>query len=165
MTPYLSDREALDRAVVVAIQAHAGVCSKDGDPYILHPLRLATRLLADGYTLQMATIALLHDVVEDTPTTVTDLTAMGFSSNVTTGVDLMTRRSGEGYPEYIKRMRERADVMIVKYYDMDDNLDVSRLNRIPDVTTRERLAEKYELGKKLLIGYGVREYMNPQAYR
>jgi (p)ppGpp synthase/HD superfamily hydrolase len=51
----------LERAVVIAAEAHAGVVDKAGAPYILHPLRLMLQMSTDEDRI----VAVLHDVVED----------------------------------------------------------------------------------------------------
>ena len=48
-------------------------------PYICHPLAVARLVLDLGMDSESIAAALLHDVVEDTPTTLTDLTAASVS--------------------------------------------------------------------------------------
>ena len=59
----------VERAFYVAKKAHEGQFRRSGDPYIIHPLAVAN-ILADLH-LDHETLmaALLHDVIEDTPTT------------------------------------------------------------------------------------------------
>jgi len=45
-------------------------------------------------------VAVLHDVIEDTETTLKELESMGFGPDVIAGVDAMTRRPGEDYFDY-----------------------------------------------------------------
>ena len=54
--------EQLALGIEVAVLAHKGQYDKAGKPYILHPLHLMNQLMFDK---QLATIAVLHDVVED----------------------------------------------------------------------------------------------------
>ncbi|MEQ8936356.1 MAG: HD domain-containing protein, partial [Amphiplicatus sp.] len=68
-----ADEDLLNRAYVFAMKAHGGQTRKSGDPYFTHPLSVAsilTELKADPATVATA---LLHDVVEDTETTVDDI--------------------------------------------------------------------------------------------
>ncbi len=53
----------LERALALAANAHAGQEDKAGQPYILHPIRVMLNVRTD----EERTVALLHDVVEDTP--------------------------------------------------------------------------------------------------
>lgn len=61
-----ADTAILQRAYVVAEEAHSGQVRKSGDPYITHPLAVAMILAELGMTPVTLAAALLHDVVEDT---------------------------------------------------------------------------------------------------
>ena len=50
-----------EKALMIAVQAHSGQTDKQGKPYILHPLAVASQL----DSLELKTIALLHDTIED----------------------------------------------------------------------------------------------------
>ena len=63
------DIEQIEQAYGVARAAHSGQYRHSGEPYITHPLAVA-KILADWHLdAQALRAALLHDVVEDTPTT------------------------------------------------------------------------------------------------
>ena len=65
-----TNSKLLDRAIVFATKAHSGTLrKKDGIPYILHPMEVAS--IAGGITTdeEVLTAALLHDTVEDTNVT------------------------------------------------------------------------------------------------
>ena len=65
-----TNSKLLDRAIVFATKAHSGTLrKKDGIPYILHPMEVAS--IAGGITTdeEVLTAALLHDTVEDTDVT------------------------------------------------------------------------------------------------
>jgi (p)ppGpp synthase/HD superfamily hydrolase len=65
-----TNSELLDRAIAFATKAHSGTLrKKDGIPYILHPMEVAS--IAGGITTdeEVLTAALLHDTVEDTNVT------------------------------------------------------------------------------------------------
>ena len=66
--------EKIDKAFQFAKQAHSGVKRRSGEPYILHPIAVA-RIVAKDIGLGSTSIcaSLLHDVVEDTDTTVEDI--------------------------------------------------------------------------------------------
>ena len=55
----------LEDAIALAVEAHRGQVDRAGLPYVLHPLRVMLRL--DSETERI--VAMLHDVVEDTPAT------------------------------------------------------------------------------------------------
>lgn len=114
----------LETAIEVALLAHKGQKDKAGMPYILHPLRVAQSLTYDE---DLAMIAVLHDVVEDTHIDLAALERYGFSERVLTGVDAMTKRKDEKYDDYIARVAQNFDACRVKMADVADNKDFKRL--------------------------------------
>ncbi|WP_273654634.1 RelA/SpoT family protein [Cellulomonas fimi] len=61
-----ADLTVVEQAYVVAEKAHRGQLRKSGDPYITHPVAVATILAELGMTPSTLAAALLHDTVEDT---------------------------------------------------------------------------------------------------
>lgn len=135
----------LAEAIALASEAHVNQTDKAGAPYILHPLRMMQRL--DGETER--TVAVLHDIVEDTPWTLDDLRAMGFSREVVEAVDCLTRRAEETYDEFIERAKGHPIARRVKLIDIEDNLNIMRLSELTDKDI-ERL-RKYHRIRQLLI--------------
>ncbi|ATB36548.1 guanosine-3',5'-bis(diphosphate) 3'-pyrophosphohydrolase [Cystobacter fuscus] len=125
----------LEDALELAVRAHRGQRDKAGQPYILHPLRVMARL--DTETERM--VALLHDVVEDTPYTLERLRELGYSEEVLGALERLTKAEGEDYAAFIERVRPHPLARRVKLADLEDNMDVRRL---PAVTAKdaERLA-------------------------
>jgi GTP pyrophosphokinase len=64
-----ADVELIGRAYDVAASWHQGQTRRSGDPYITHPLAVATILAETGADDQMLCAALLHDAIMDTPYT------------------------------------------------------------------------------------------------
>lgn len=124
----------LEDAIALAVKAHTGQVDKAGQIYILHPLRVM--FAVEGETAQI--VAVLHDVVEDSDTTFVDLLAMGYSTEVLSALDCLTRRDGETYMEFVQRAKVNPIARQVKLADMEDNMDVRRLTQITD-KDRERL--------------------------
>jgi (p)ppGpp synthase/HD superfamily hydrolase len=85
--------------------------------------------LKDVYDLQ--TIALLHDIIEDTDYTEEQLRE-DFSSRVADAVMLLTKVEGESYQEYIVRLAKNEDVRLVKIADLTHNMDITRLGKLTD---------------------------------
>lgn len=104
----------------VARLAHAGQRDKSDAPYINHPERIA-KAMPDSPS---KTVAWLHDVLEDTPVTVEGLRVFGFSEDVITAVRIVTRTPGEGYRDFIRRIRDSGNPVAirVKVGDLTDNL-------------------------------------------
>ncbi|WP_108717487.1 bifunctional (p)ppGpp synthetase/guanosine-3',5'-bis(diphosphate) 3'-pyrophosphohydrolase [Miniimonas sp. S16] len=67
------DLAVIERAYLAAERAHEGQLRKSGDPYITHPVAVATILAELGLTSSTLAAALLHDTVEDTPYTLDQL--------------------------------------------------------------------------------------------
>ena len=134
----------LEKAIQCAVKAHAGQKDKAGAPYILHPLRIMMKMEnQDGMIA-----AMLHDVVEDSSATLADLRAEGFSEEVIAAVDHLTRREGEAYEIFINRLRHNPLAVKVKLADLEDNMDI---RRIENVTERdiERM-QKYQAAREKL---------------
>lgn len=136
----------LEDAIALAVQAHKGQVDKAGEVYILHPLRVM--FAVEGETARM--VAILHDVVEDSETTFDDLRAMGYSDEVLTALDGLTRRDDETYMEFVHRAKLNPIARQVKLADMEDNMDMRRLTEITD-KDRERL-NRYRNAWKFLKG-------------
>ena len=125
----------LEDAIALAVEAHRGQRDKAGQTYILHPLRVMLRL--NGELERM--VAVLHDVVEDSPYTLERLRGLGYPEEVLDALEHLTKREGETYEAFIERVRPHALARRVKLADLEDNMDVRRL---PAVTAKdaERLA-------------------------
>lgn len=126
----------LEHAISLAVDAHKGQFDKAGQPYILHPLRVMLRL--SGETEQI--VGILHDVVEDSDTTLDDLRQMGYSEEIVTALDHVTRRDTETYEEFVQRSRQNPIARRVKQADLEDNMDVRRLSNSPSQQDLQRLA-------------------------
>lgn len=99
MKPRVSERQfkQLHDAFDFAREAHKTQVRKTGEPYILHPISVA-QICAEELKLDTnsVTAAFLHDVVEDTPYTVKDIT-LRFGEDVSFLVNVVTKRKKEAY--------------------------------------------------------------------
>jgi len=121
-------KEQLNHAIEIAISAHEGqLDTNNGRPYIEHPFRVMNA----GQTLQEKIVGVLHDVIEDTPWTLEQLRAEGFSEEIVEGVDAMSRRDNESYDEYLLRVEKNDIATRVKINDLSDNMDIRRWNEVP----------------------------------
>ncbi|NIP48590.1 MAG: HD domain-containing protein, partial [Gammaproteobacteria bacterium] len=82
--------DALQKAINLAQKAHHNQVRKSGEPYFFHPLRVAH--LAARHWMDFASVnaAILHDVVEDTPTTLEDVSRI-FGEETSLLVDGLTK--------------------------------------------------------------------------
>jgi len=118
----------LNDAIILAASKHEGQLDRAGLPYILHPLRL----MLEQTTEVRRMAAVLHDVVEDTDVTLDDLREMGYSEEVVTAVDALTRRDGEAWEDYIERVASVPDAVVIKRADLTHNMDLRRLPEVKD---------------------------------
>lgn len=123
-----ADMSTLTRAILLAAKAHDGQTDKGGNPYILHPIRLASK----ANTTEESIVAVLHDVVEDSSITLFDLKNEGFSATIIEALDYLTRRADESYEGFIKRIKLNSLATKVKLLDLEDNCDVSRIPHMTD---------------------------------
>ena len=114
----------LEKAIALAATQHAGQLDKGGQPYILHPLRLMLQF--SNPTVQI--IAVLHDILEDTSTTAEDLEALGFSAEIIQAIQALTKQTGESRLEAAKRTALNSLATQVKYIDVLDNMNLTRIN-------------------------------------
>lgn len=120
----------LATAIALASKLHESQTDKGGKPYILHPLRIMMRLRTNDEELMA--IAVLHDVVEDCSITFDDLRELGMTQRVIDGVDLLTKRPGFTYFQFIERLAGNRDALLVKREDLRDNSDLTRLKGITE---------------------------------
>lgn len=116
------------KALQIATEAHFNAVDKGGHSYILHPLRIAMRLRTQDEELM--SIAIMHDVVEDTKITFEDLLKFGFSARVVDALRLLTHQKGVSYDDYIDAMRNNIDALKIKREDLRDNSDITRLKGV-----------------------------------
>ena len=120
----IQDREMLEKAIAIAVNAHIGQVDKAGKAYILHPLRLMMKMDIEEAMI----VAVLHDTVEDTNVTIESLRQEGFSENILAAVEAVTRKEGEPYVDFIQRIKPNPLATKVKIADLEDNSDLSRLD-------------------------------------
>ncbi len=138
----------LEKAIEIAARAHAGHRDKAGQPYILHPLRVMLGVHSE--TARIA--AVLHDVVEDTATTMADLRKEGFSGDVLAVVNALTHRKqeSEAYAAYLARVKSNPTAIEIKLCDLRDNLDPGRLACV--TAADEQRCKKYRNAWQFLTG-------------
>ena len=112
-----------------AARWHEGQRDKAGKPYVTHPERVAGRLSAP----EEQVVAWLHDTVEDTGLTLREI-ENAFGPETAAAVDAVSRRPGEDWEDYLRRVKQNEVARKVKISDLIDN---SNLSRIPVVTLRD----------------------------
>ncbi len=112
-----------------AVRWHEGQRDKAGQPYVTHPERVAGRLSSP----EEQVVAWLHDTVEDTGLTLREI-ENAFGPETAAAVDAVSRRPGEDWEDYLRRVKQNEVARKVKISDLIDN---SNLSRIPAVTLRD----------------------------
>ena len=100
----------LDKAIRIAAKAHEGQTDKTGQPYILHPLRVM--FMRRNETERIC--AVLHDVIEDSDITIEYLRKEGFSEEVLSALDALTKRENENNDDFIGRVIKNKTACKVK---------------------------------------------------
>ena len=125
--------EVIDKAFKFARDAHQGIRRRSGEPYIMHPLAVATIVSQEiGLGSTSISAALLHDVVEDTDYTVEDIKAQ-FGEKIARIVDGLTKISGgifgdkaslqaENFRKLLLTMADDVRVVLIKMADRLHNM-------------------------------------------
>lgn len=118
----------LEKALQIAVKAHSGQIDKAGSAYIFHPIRVSNRCSTDDERI----VALLHDTIEDTEVATEYLLMEGFPRNIVDAILSVTRNEDESYDDFIKRSRLNPIGRQVKLHDLEDNMDITRLNELTE---------------------------------
>ncbi|MBQ0119781.1 MAG: bifunctional (p)ppGpp synthetase/guanosine-3',5'-bis(diphosphate) 3'-pyrophosphohydrolase [Bacteroidales bacterium] len=125
--------EIIEKAFNFACSAHAGVRRRSGEPYILHPIAVATIVSQEiGLGSTSICAALLHDVVEDTDYTVEDIETH-FGKKIASIVEGLTKISGgifgdhasaqaENFRKLLLTMSDDIRVVLIKMADRLHNM-------------------------------------------
>lgn len=135
-----SDQDIVAIADAIAVEAHRGQTDKLGNHYIDHPRSVARRVdPADGAAVAAA---LLHDVVEDSEFTASDLVDRGIPAGVVAAVQLLTRHDDVPDVDYYAAIVKDPVALAVKLADLADNTDPARLGLL-DEAMQTKLITKY----------------------
>lgn len=137
-----------NKAMKIAYAAHHGQLDYNGIPYIFHPFHLAESM-DDEIS---CTVALLHDVMEDTTVTMETLEEE-FPPEVISALKLLTHDDRTDYFDYVRAIKTNPVARKVKLADLAHNSDQSRC--VGSDLTEEKLAywrSKYEKARNILTG-------------
>ncbi|QUX27637.1 bifunctional (p)ppGpp synthetase/guanosine-3',5'-bis(diphosphate) 3'-pyrophosphohydrolase [Nocardiopsis akebiae] len=153
-----ADVALLSRAYAVAEHLHKEQRRKSGEPFIIHPVAVATILAEMGLDTATLVAALLHDTVEDTPFSLAHLAAE-FGTEVGVMVDGVTKvdrsmygsaAAGETFRKMVVAARDDLRVLLIKLADRLHNL---------------RTLQFQPPHKRVKIAQGTRELLIPLAER
>lgn len=120
----------VDAAHLLAVRAHKGQKYESNDYYSYHLCGVLDRYksMYPGFAPYEEIAVILHDVVEDTDTTLEDIIEM-FGEKVGGIVNAMTKREDETYELYIRRLMRNPCAIKVKKADSSFNLEESIKNK------------------------------------
>ena len=114
----------LGTAIEIAVAAHSGQTTRDGQPYILHPMWVMDKVRHLGPEFMI--VAILHDVVEDTAITIEFLREEGFSEEILLALNHLDMRERD-YIGNIVQLSENEYATQVKLRDIEHNSKITRL--------------------------------------
>ena len=178
------DFDLVDKAYNVALEAHGDQRRKSGIPYILHPVSVAYILVGLGMDTESIVAALLHDVVEDTDTTLEEIKKQ-FGSDIATLIDGVTKigkipfssreeQQAENIRKMLIAMAKDIRVIIIKLADRLHNMRT--IACMPEQKRRDKALENMEVYAPLAHRLGIRaikeeledisiRYLDPVAYK
>ena len=147
-------------AFQIAMKHHSKQIDKSGMTYFWHPLRVANSL--KGWQLQ--TIAILHDILEDSDETVESLGAQGITDQeVLDALVAITKLKKESYKSYLKRVKANPLARRVKLADINDNMSVERLSHLP-IHKVMKMTHKYWTAMRFLRDIDPLESIDSKSY-
>ena len=139
--------QLLEKARDISKTAHAGQVNKLGKDYFTYHI-MPIVCLADKESSCAAIVAFLHDTMEDTDVTAKDLEEAGFPTEIVDAVVAITRKKGEDYLDYIRRVKKNNLAKTVKVCDLMVNMDTSGFKELTEKDKARLL--KYAKAKAIL---------------
>ncbi len=157
----VADKKLIRSAFDVAVDAHKDQRRKSGEAYIFHPIAVA-KIVASEIGLDATSIAaaLLHDVVEDTDYTLTDIEQM-FGETVARIVDGLTKISALEYNSDVSLQAENFRKMLLTLNEDIRVIIIKIADRLHNMQTMESMppAKQVKIASETLYIYA------PMAHR
>jgi GTP pyrophosphokinase len=155
-----ADVELLRRAYVFSAFEHRGQVRHSGEPYLIHPLAVADFLADMKLDVVAVSAGLLHDVVEDTLTTIERIREL-FGPEVAHVVEGVTKISAIPFSSTEERQAENFRKMLLAMVDDIRVILVKLADRLHNMRTLNHLAEE----KRIAIAQETRDIYAPIANR
>lgn len=158
------DTERIEAAYQLAEEKHSGQFRQSGEPYIIHPLAVATIVAELGMDTESVMAALLHDVVEDTDVTLEQIERL-FGREIASLVDGLTKlgripyssreeQQAENIRKMLIAMADDIRVIIIKLADRLHNMRTIRFK--PPQKQRDTALESMEVFAPIAHRLGIR---------
>ena len=152
--------ELIDKAYRLADKMHGDQRRASGIPYILHPTTVACILVELGMDSESIAASLLHDVVEDTPVTLEDVTKE-FGSEIAGLIDGVTKLGKIPYSSREEQQAENIRKMLIAMSNDIRVIIIKLADRLHNMRTIECMKEQHRRDKAL----EVMEVYAPIAHR
>ena len=178
------EMDVVDKAFLLAEDAHKAQLRHSGQPYIIHPIAVAKILAEFGMDYQSVAAALLHDTVEDTDVTL-DMIKTQFGQEIASLVDGVTKlgkvpwtsreeQQAENVRKLLLAMSEDIRVIIIKLADRTHNMRT--LDYVAPQKRRDTALETLEIYAPIAHRLGIRaikeeledraiRFLDPIAYK
>ena len=156
------DIDDVNKAFDFAVESHAGQKRKSGEPYIFHPIEVATIAARDiGLGRTSIICALLHDVVEDTQHTLQEVGDM-FGPNVARIIDGLTKISKTNEDDTKESLQAKSFKKIIDSLGYDTRVILVKLS---DRLHNMRTLDSMPPDKQMKIAAETNYLYAPLAYR
>lgn len=115
------------KAESLAKKQFKGKVDKGGQPYFYHLQRVAEKMTTDNEKI----VAYLHDIIEDTEIDFKFIDSE-FGFVIAEAVEILTKKPGDLYIDYICRISGNMIARKVKIADLEDNMNISRLYKVTE---------------------------------
>jgi len=155
-----ADFDLLKKAYTFSVREHKGQVRQSGEPYVSHPLEVANILAEMKLDVVCVSVGLLHDVVEDTLTTV-DVIEEHFDKDIAHIVDGVTKISQIQFSSKRQKQAENFRKLILAMVDDIRVILIKLADRLHNMRTLQHLPE----GKRKLIAQETLDIYAPIAHR
>jgi guanosine-3',5'-bis(diphosphate) 3'-pyrophosphohydrolase len=163
--PFYEENEILEleHAVDIASKAHTGQKRKSGEPYIVHPIAVATTLIDWGMDVDTVIAGVLHDTVEDTDLSLEQLETL-FGKDVAFLVDGVTKvskaRAGmQDLTEYLPQTKDNLSKLLIAIGQDVRVIIIKLADRLHNMQTLQHMSRE----KQIKIAHESLEVFAPMA--
>ena len=154
------DLEKIESAFLFAKEKHSGQTRSSGEPYVCHPISVAKIVVEYGFDNDSVVAALLHDVVEDTDTTLEQLASL-FGNEVASLVNGVTKL---GKIEYTSKEEQQMEYLRKMFFAMAKDIRVIAI-KLADRLHNMRTLDACPRDKQLRIALETIEIFAPLSHR